>query len=99
MADPELAEASSIVLAEAIEQYLNRATQFVYEDWPQSWRRAWILQSADDLLMTPESLAAMRAELWEIVSKYMDAPSDPPDAERIVFQMQGFPVRQKNVPT
>lgn len=92
LADPELADASGIVLAAAIEQYLARATQFVYEDWPRSWRRAWILQNTDALRLTPESLAAMRTELWDVVSKYLTNPEPSADAERVVLQMQGFPI-------
>ena len=41
--DGELADASSVVLGAVVSQHLLRATQFLNEDWPERWRRAWIL--------------------------------------------------------
>jgi DNA-binding transcriptional ArsR family regulator len=91
--DGELADASSVVLGAVVSQHLLRATQFLNEDWPERWRRAWILTTETRLRLDPASLTAMRAELWAVIERYRSDPSTGAEAEAVLFQMQGFPRR------
>lgn len=93
MSDPELADDTRMLLTAVIGQHLVRATQFVHEDWPASWRSAWMLSTTDGLVLDPDRLTAMRDELWEVVQRYRATPSSAGDAERVVVQVQAFPVR------
>ena len=96
--DPELAEASDIVLSSVLSQQMLRATQFLQEDWSKSWREAWLLTTDQSLTLDPEAMLAMRAELWTVIERYRDHPSTGEDAERVVVQMQGFPHRSRQLP-
>jgi DNA-binding transcriptional ArsR family regulator len=89
--DPELADAADVLLSAVIGQHMLRATQFLQEDWPKAWRKAWILTSEHELRLTPARLMAMRAELWAVIDRYRSSPSTAKTAESVVFQMQGFP--------
>lgn len=89
--DDELAEASARLLSTVVSQQLTRALQFLEEDWPAEWRRAWLLTTDQTLTLDPEGMEALRAELWAVLDRYRAAPSTGDAAERIVIQLQGFP--------
>jgi DNA-binding transcriptional ArsR family regulator len=91
--EPELADASEILLSSVLSQQLMRATQFVHEDWSKRWREVWMLTTDQSLRLDPDGLAALRTELWAVLQRYRDRPSTRDDAERIVVQLQGFPHR------
>ncbi|MBA2715860.1 MAG: helix-turn-helix transcriptional regulator [Propionibacteriales bacterium] len=93
--DPELADASDIVLSAVLSQQLMRATQFLHEDWSRPWRQAWILTTDQSLTLDPDAMAAMRTELRAVIERYRDNPSTSDEAERIVLQMHGFPHRTR----
>lgn len=91
--DAELADASEIVLSQVLSQHHLRATQFVQGAWSAEWREAWVLTSEPHLRLDPARMMEMRAELWAVLDRYREQPSESEDAEDVVFQMQGFPRR------
>lgn len=93
MEDPEVSDATTLLLDEVIDQYFKRTARFLHETWPKEWRQAWILQNTDSLVLDAASLAAMRAAIWAVVQRYLDEPIDKPGSEKVIFQMQGFPYR------
>ncbi|TDO87735.1 ArsR/SmtB family transcription factor [Enemella evansiae] len=62
--------------ADGHERYLDRE-----EDWPQDWRDALSVND-DAVVVEPEQLRAMHAELDEVVARYRSA-SDTPRARRV----------------
>jgi DNA-binding transcriptional ArsR family regulator len=91
--DPELADASEVLLSSVLSQQLMRATQFVHEDWSKRWREVWLLTTDKTLRLDPDGLAALRTELWAVIERFRDRPSVAADAERVIIQLQGFPHR------
>jgi DNA-binding transcriptional ArsR family regulator len=96
--DAELADASQTVLNAVISQQSWRAQRFLDQDWSTAWRRSWILSTELGLQLDPQQLAALRADIWSVIERYKSRPSDNPDAEHVVFQMQGFPYRPASQP-
>lgn len=91
--DPELADASEVLLSSVLSQQLGRATQFVHQDWSKRWREAWLLTTDQSLRLDPDGLTALRAELWAVIERYRELSSASEETERIVVQLQGFPHR------
>lgn len=91
--DPELADASEILLSSVLAQQSMRATHFVHEDWSKRWREAWMLTTDRTLRLDPDGLAALRIDLWAVIERYRDRPGTAEDAEQIIVQLQGFPHR------
>ncbi len=94
--DAELADASEIVLSSVLADQLLDATRFLHEDWDAAWRRSWILTTDQSLELDPAGLEALRADLWAVLERYRSTPSISEGAERITFQMQGFPRRHQS---
>jgi len=76
----------------------ERAQAFLHQDWEFEWRDAAFFNNFDELMLDPETLVKMRAELWEVGCRYQDNPCTTPEARRVVFSMQGFPHRSSNSP-
>lgn len=93
--DPELANASEVLLTAFLSQQLMRATQFVREDWPKRWREVWLLTTDQTLRLDPDGLAQLRAELWAVLERYRERPNTSDQAEQVVVQLQGFPRRSR----
>ncbi len=93
LSDPSTSRETTNLLAATISEQLRRAQQFLAEDWDTRWRQSWILESSQPLRLDPEALAAMRDELRDVLARYLDRPSSTPEAETVLVQIQGFPVR------
>lgn len=94
--DSELGPLVSSLLGDVLHQHFVRARRFVQDDWSQEWRSAAALRTHDSLVLTPEMLAAMDAELWAVIERYAaqaESANQRDGAERVVVQIQGFPYR------
>lgn len=94
--DSELRPIVSTLLGDVLAQHFARAQQFVQGRWSEDWQSSGVLRTHDSLVMTPETLAAMGADLWSVVERYAAdaAASQPVDGgERVVVQIQAFPYR------
>jgi hypothetical protein len=76
----------------------ERAIAFLRQDWDFEWRYAAILNKYDQLILDPKTLVQLRAELWDILSRYTQNPSTTAEARRVVFTMQGFPYQPEDQP-
>ena len=92
--DPSLAAHTTVLLAAVINEQYQRALTFLYEDWSRAWRHSWILESAAPLTLSPDDLEAMRHDLDGVIEGYRRLRREGPDAETVVVQMQGFPIRR-----
>ncbi|MFH8347845.1 helix-turn-helix domain-containing protein [Streptomyces sp. NPDC018045] len=94
--DPDSRGALSVYLHELVQQYFNRVTDYVNEDWDETWRQAGTVADWHDLRLTPEQLKALNAELTEVIARYAAAPgAAAPDALPVVVQLQSFPRRAR----
>ncbi|AKU15454.1 winged helix-turn-helix domain-containing protein [Luteipulveratus mongoliensis] len=95
LAAPETRGDAATVLHTVMRQHLQRGEQFLGEEWPEDWRRAWILESCPPMRLTPEGLAELghrlRAVVRDVTEQHATAGSD---AETVLLQIQGFPVRE-----
>jgi DNA-binding transcriptional ArsR family regulator len=96
--DPSLAAPTTVLLAAVINEQYQRALTFLYEDWSRAWRHSWILESSAPLTLTPDDLEAMRHDLDDVIEGYRRLRRGGPDAETVVVQMQGFPIRRGQQP-
>jgi len=79
--------------------YLGVSTRWAQEwvesrsEWPTPWQAASTM-SDYKLVLTPEALTAMNAELGAVIERYRDT-ADPglPGAERVTVLLHDFPVR------
>jgi DNA-binding transcriptional ArsR family regulator len=95
LSDPSTSRETTNLLVATISEQFRRAQQFLAEDWDARWRQSWILESSRPLRLDPDALAAMRDELRDVLARYLDRPSGAPDAETVLVQIQGFPVRHQ----
>ena len=92
--DPELADASEILLGAVVSQQMLRANRFLRQEWSADWRQSWILSTELGLRLDPAGMAALREDLWKVIERYRAEPvAAESGTEQIVFQMQGFPYR------
>jgi DNA-binding transcriptional ArsR family regulator len=96
--DPSLAAHTTVLLAAVINEQYQRALTFLYEDWSRAWRHSWILESSAPLTLSPDDLEAMRHDLDGVIEGYRRLRREGPDAETVVVQMQGFPIRRGEQP-
>jgi DNA-binding transcriptional ArsR family regulator len=96
--DPSLAAHTTVLLAAVINEQYQRALTFLYEDWSRAWRHSWILESSAPLTLSPDDLEAMRHDLDGVIEGYRSLRREGPDAETVVVQMQGFPIRRGDQP-
>ena len=90
-ASAEQAQATTQFLVTGLTADLARTVRFLNQDWDFEWRYAAIFNKFDQLFLTPEALVELRAELWEVLSRYTGNPSTGPETHRVIFTMQGFP--------
>ncbi|MFH8983659.1 helix-turn-helix domain-containing protein [Streptomyces varsoviensis] len=90
---PDSRGALSVYLHELVQQYFDRVTNYISEDWDDVWRNAGTVADWPDLRLTPEQLAALNAELMAVVARHTPAPDAPPapGALPVVVQLQSFP--------
>lgn len=92
--DPELADASEILLGAVVSQQMLRANRFLQQEWSADWRQSWILSTELGLRLDPAGLASLREDLWQVIERYRAEPvAADSDTEQIVFQLQDFPYR------
>lgn len=91
--DPDIKDEAETLLASVISEQFRRAHQFLTEEWDAAWRRAWILESAPPLRLDPAGLEALRQELDAVLARYRKRPAGGADAETVLVQLQGFPVK------
>jgi DNA-binding transcriptional ArsR family regulator len=84
---------ATLVLSSVIRQHLRRAEQFLGEDWPEEWRRAWILETALPMRLTPQRLTELGKRLRSVLRDF-SAYSNEVDAETVLVQVHGFPVHR-----
>ncbi|MFE7119094.1 helix-turn-helix domain-containing protein [Streptomyces sp. NPDC057654] len=91
--EPDSRGALSVYLHELVQQYFSRVTNYISEDWDDTWRNAGTVADWPDLRMTPAQLAALNAELMAVVARHTPAPDAAPDPEAspVVVQLQSFP--------
>jgi DNA-binding transcriptional ArsR family regulator len=97
MENPAMAGDTQVFIEADVTQAMLRVVKFVHEDWEHDWRRAFILNVVDDLVLDAEALARLRNDIWNVLDRYLRHPSSSDGAERVVFQMQGFPYRAGQV--
>ncbi|WP_078882410.1 ArsR/SmtB family transcription factor [Streptomyces rimosus] len=95
--DPDSRGPLSVYLRELVQLYFHRVTDYVNGDWDDTWRRAGTLADWHNLRLLPEQLAALNAELAEVVARHTPPPdADPaPDALPVVVQLQSFPREER----
>ncbi|SDS07343.1 Helix-turn-helix domain-containing protein [Actinopolymorpha singaporensis] len=82
---------ATLVLGSVIRQHLRRAEQFLGEEWPEEWRRAWILETSLPLRLTPRGLTELGERLRGVLGEFTARPDDE-GAETVLVQIHGFPV-------
>jgi len=95
--DPDTRGALSVYLHELVHQYFNRVVNYLGEEWDDRWRSAGTVSDWRDLRMTPNQLAALNAELMDVIARHTPAPdAEPaPDALPVVVQLQSFPRKER----
>ena len=78
----------------------NRLRSHLVEQWlaeEPDWDKAWVDAAGSDdslLVMTPDSLRAMTAEIWAVVERYRRDPApDGPDTARVLWFQHKVPLR------
>lgn len=93
--DPDASAAADWLYSHYLGQYTRQAQDWVESrsQWPTSWQSASTM-SDYRLVLTPDALTAMNAELDAVVGRYRDT-ADPglPGAERVTVLLHDFPVR------
>lgn len=91
--DPELADATHLVLTTVMREHLARVQRFLDQDgWDQDWLQAWFMTTHQGLHLDPAQLRSLREDLWSVLERYAAQPSDGPQARRVSFQMQAVPL-------
>ncbi|WP_431046252.1 winged helix-turn-helix domain-containing protein [Streptomyces sp. P1-3] len=91
--DPDSRGALSVYTHELAQQQFDRVVRYFAEDWDAEWRNAGSVSHWSGLRMTPEQLAALNAELMDVIARHTPPPdAEPdPDALPVVVQLQSFP--------
>ncbi|MFJ9948619.1 helix-turn-helix domain-containing protein [Kitasatospora sp. NPDC091207] len=91
--DPDSRGAVSLYTHELVQQYFNRVTSYISEDWEGDWRNAGTIADWTNLRLTPHQLMQLNAELAEVISRHTPAAdAEPaPGALPVVVQLQAFP--------
>ncbi len=91
--DPEAKGPLSVYVHELLRLMFGRVAAYVDEEWDDEWRRAGTVADFRDLRLTAPQLAALNAELAEVVARHTPPPHAEPDAAAlpVVVQIQSFP--------
>lgn len=96
--DPDTRGALSVYVHELVQQHFHRVADYLTEDWDAEWRDAGTLAQWHDLRLAPAQLAAMNAELAEVVARYRAAARSAPgapDGQPVLVQLQSFPRKER----
>ncbi len=92
--DPDASAAADWLYSHYLAQYTRQAQDWVESrsQWPTSWQTASTM-SDYRLVLTPDALTAMNAELDAVLVRYRDT-ADPglPGVERVTVLLHDFPV-------
>lgn len=94
LGDEETSGEATLVLSSVMRQHLRRAEQFLGQEWSDEWRRAWILETGLPMRLTPDRLAELGERLRGVLGEFTAHPEGE-DAETVLVQIQGFPVRDE----
>jgi DNA-binding transcriptional ArsR family regulator len=95
-AGADQALATTEFMKAALRHDVERTVAFLDQDWDFEWRHAAIFNKYDRLVLDPETLEQMRAELWDLLSRYTQNPSITPKARPVIFTMQAYPYRPED---
>jgi DNA-binding transcriptional ArsR family regulator len=92
--DPGRLEAGRALSRVAAADHARWVARFLDEapQWSREWREAAGL-SDRWLTLTPERLAALEREVWQVIERYADEPSTEPDAARVAIVFDAVPQR------
>ncbi|MBP0450719.1 helix-turn-helix transcriptional regulator [Kitasatospora sp. RG8] len=95
--DPETRGALSLYMHELVQQYFNRVTSYVNEEWEDEWRNVGTISDWTKLHLTPAQLQSLNEELAEAIARHTADPGSVPDpgALPVVVQLQSFPRRPR----
>jgi DNA-binding transcriptional ArsR family regulator len=79
--------------SEQYERWLDVSTT-----WPTSWQDACGSTDAS-ILVTPEALESMRAEMWELVQRYRRVGQGNPQARRVAVYAFAYPLDLERPPS
>lgn len=102
--DPDSRGALSVYLHETVHRDFDQVTTYLAEDWGEEWRDAGTLSRWQDLRLTPEQLAALNAELTDVVERHRAAAQSGTDADidadtdarPVIVQLQSFPRKERD---
>ncbi|SEC32231.1 helix-turn-helix domain-containing protein [Streptomyces sp. 2314.4] len=94
--DPDTRGALSVYVHELVQQQFHRVVDYLTEDWDAEWRNAGTLTQWHDLRLSPAQLAALNAELAEVVDRHRAAAqrasgAGEPEGQPVLVQLQSFP--------
>lgn len=96
--DADTRGALSLYLHELVQQYFNRVTSYLGEEWENEWRDVGTVSDWSHLRLTAAQLQSLNEEFAAVIARHTPAPdAEPdPDALPIVVQIQSFPRRSRN---
>ncbi|MEU5211383.1 helix-turn-helix domain-containing protein [Streptomyces sp. NPDC020742] len=71
--DPDTRGALTVYLHETVQRDFEQVTSYLAEDWAPEWRDAGCLIRRSDLRLTPAQLAALNAELEQVIDRHREA--------------------------
>ncbi|MCF3175736.1 helix-turn-helix transcriptional regulator [Streptomyces sioyaensis] len=98
--DPDTRGALSVYVHELVQQQFHRVVDYLTEDWDAEWRHAGTLTQWHDLRLGPAQLAALNAELAEVVDRHRAAAqrasgAGEPAGQPVLVQLQSFPRKER----
>ncbi|EHK89319.1 ArsR family transcriptional regulator [Saccharomonospora azurea SZMC 14600] len=90
--DPEARQSLVELKSHTLSQQMQRAEEFLYDDWGDAWRDAagighWVLR------LTPDELLELGREVTAVLERYeaLSRGSRDEETEDVIFQVQAFP--------
>ncbi|MFJ6751091.1 helix-turn-helix domain-containing protein [Streptomyces sp. NPDC091266] len=78
--DPDSRGALSVYVQELVQQHFHQVAGYLAEDWDPAWRDAGTVTQWHDLRLTSDQLAALNAELADVVDRHRAASGAGRDA-------------------
>ena len=97
-AGEEQAAATTEYLSLWVRRESERAQAFLHQDWEFEWRDAVFFNTYDEMILDPETLVKMQAELWEVGSRYAGQPVHHPGGEASRVHDAGLPLPPSDSP-
>jgi DNA-binding transcriptional ArsR family regulator len=95
--DPETQGAASVYLNEVVQELFSGVVTYLHDTWGEEWRGVGRLSRNTKLRLTPAQLAALNADLDEVIARHTPPPEAPPEPGSlpVVVQYQAFPRKQR----